>query len=181
MNAVIAIVLAIMAMCLTANRKPRFEVPKERGNGANVHWFSLVRDSEAEVRIKQIYFGIGQQFIDAGWNIPNNCFDRMIALVIAQSELVTVNAKGEQTWSMSFITQGPVGDLYRDCWKGVEGLQMKWIDSKDLIAPPNLSIELDEMDAFEPNGAYNSRFVIRHEAHPTNVSRSMYRLTSFEH
>lgn len=180
MQIVIAM-LGLIALCLTAKRQPRFEVPDERRNGANVHWFSLVKDSEAEVRIKQIYFGIGQQFIDAGWNIPNNCFDRMIALVIAQSELVTVNAKGEQTWSMSFITQGPVGDIYRDCWKGVEGKQMKWIESKNLIAPPNLAVELDDFDAFEPNGSFDSRFVIRHEAHPTNVSRSMYRLTEFNH
>jgi len=168
-------------------RKPRFEMPNERRDGANVHWFSLAQDAEAEVRIKQIYFGIGQQFVDAGWNIPNSATERLICLVIAQSEIVTVNHKGEQTWSMSFITQGPVGDLYRECWKSVEANRMEWIHSDRLIlspASPDVrdyanGIIAEELDSFEPLGAFAPRFVIRHEAHPTNPARSMYRLTSF--
>jgi len=172
-------IVVVIAATLAMARKPRFEVPDERRNGANLHWFSLILNGEAEVRVRQIYFGVGQQFIDAGWNIPNNCFDRLICLVVAQSEIVTVNAKGEQTWVMCLITQGPVGDLYRECLKSLEGKKMKWVPSKDMIVPPNLAVEMDEMDGFTGVGASNPRFVIRHEAHPSNPARSMYRMTEF--
>ena len=185
MTAIVVVVFGLLASYGMA-RKPQFEMPNERRDGANVHWFSLVKDSEAEVRIKQIYFGIGQQFIDAGWNIPNSSFDKLICLVIAQGDIVTVNAKGEQTWSMSFITQGPVGDLYRECWKAVEANRMEWIDSARLVMSPSSPDTRDyangiiaEMDSFEPLGAFAPRFVIRHEAHPTNPARSMYRMTQF--
>lgn len=187
MQMMMTLCFGILVILGTA-RKPRFEMPDERKAGANVHWFSLVKDSEAEVRIRQIYFGIGQTFIDAGWNVPNNSFDKLICLVVAQSEIVTVNAKGEQTWSMSFITQGPVGDLYRECWKSVEGNQMKWVDTPDLILAPSsphpddvANQSIRELDSFEPVGSFNPRFVIRHEAHPTNMARSMYRMTEFNH
>jgi len=172
-------IVVAFAATLATVRKPRFEVPDERRNGANLHWFSLVLNGEAEVRVRQIYFGVGQQFIDAGWNIPNNCFDRLICLVISESEMVTTNAKGEQTWAMCLITQGPVGDLYRECLKSLESKKMKWVEDGDLIVPPNLTIEMSEFDGLTANGSHSPRFVIRHEAHPSNPSRSMYRMTDF--
>ena len=182
---VLALVAALVTGMLT-ERKPRFEIPEERNNGANLHWFSLLQDNEAVLRIRQIYFGIGQEFRDAGWNCPNGTHDRLMCLVILESEIVTMNSRGEQTWAMALLTQGPVGDLYRECWKALEANQMKWIDTPDLILSPLSPNPKDvanqiiqKMDVFEPEGAFNPTATIRHEAHPTNPSRSMYRMTGW--
>lgn len=180
---VAAVFVALMGMV----RTPKFDIPDERSNGENLHWFSLNQDSEALLRIKQIYFDVGQAFEDAGWRIPNGTSDRLICLVVLESAIETVNAKGVQTWFMSLMTQGPVGDLYREMWKAVESKKMKMIPKKNLLLSPKSphpddisNVTIREMDSFEPNGAFNPTALIRHEAHPTNPARSMYRMTQFD-
>lgn len=184
---VLMTVVAVFAALLGMARKPKFEIPEERSIGANLHWFSLVQNGEALLRIKQIYFDVGQAFKDAGWNIPNGTHDRLICLVVLESEIETVNAKGEHTWLMSLITQGPVGDLYREMWKACEAKQMKMIPKGNLILSPLSPDPKDvangiirDMDSFEANGAFNPTALIRHESHPTNPARSMYRMTKFD-
>lgn len=180
-------VAAVFAALFGMVRKPKFDIPEERQNGANLHWFSLVQGGEALLRIRQIYFDVGQAFKDAGWNIPNGTHDRLICLVVLESEIETVNAKGEHTWLMSLLTQGPVGDLYREMWKAVEMKQMKVVPKANLLLSPlspnpkdEANITIRDMDSFEPNGAFNPTALIRHESHPTNSARSMYRMTKFD-
>lgn len=177
----VAIVAAILSM---TERRPSFEVREPSLPGANINWFNLKVGTEAEMRIKQIYFSIGQEFKDLGWNIPNDCFDRMICLVVLESQVAVESAtKGIQEYAITMITQGPVGDLYRECVKRLETGEMEWIRAADEIEVPDQEKSMANcglMDSIQSSGGRNHSFVIRHQQHPNNVTRTLYTLTKFQ-
>jgi len=174
----IAIVMAVLALTLMANRKPRFEVPTERKTGSALNWFTLKKDSTVEVKIKQLYFGVGIDFEEAGWMIPPHKSEHMLCLIVAESEVeVETQNKGLQTWFLTLVTQSVAGDLYREALKAQQSKAMKWCPSKDLLAAPNLDVDLaDSFDVLTVNGGHDVSIRISHEQHPTNPSKSFYKL-----
>ena len=80
MNEMEMVMMALLGLIasLLMTRKPRFEVPKEHSGLSAVNWFNLKKDSTAEVRVKQLYFAVGQDFMDAGWMIPSGAFDKLL-------------------------------------------------------------------------------------------------------
>lgn len=164
---------------LLMTRKPRFEVPKEHSGLSAVNWFNLKRDTTAEVRVKQLYFGVGQDFMDAGWMIPAGAFDKLLCLVVAEAEVAVETAnKGTQTWFTTLVTQSVAGDIYREALKAQQNKVMKWTPKGDIMAAPNAEYEIGEaFDVLSVNGGHNPSFVINHEQHPTNPSKSLYKLT----
>lgn len=175
------IVMAILAlaMSLLMTRKPRFEVPKEHSGLSAVNWFNLKRDTTCEVRVKQLYFGVGQDFMDAGWMIPAGAFDKLLCLVVAEAEVAVETAnKGTQTWFTTLVTQSVAGDIYREALKAQQAKVMKWTTKDEIMEAPNSDYEIaDAFDVLTVNGGHNPSFVIVHEQHPTNPSKSLYKLT----
>tara|TARA_Y100001938_G_scaffold95247_1_gene130433 strand:- start:265 stop:993 length:729 start_codon:yes stop_codon:yes gene_type:complete len=181
MNEMEMIVMAFFAltMSLLMTRKPRFEVPKEHSGLSAVNWFNLKRDSTAEVRVKQLYFGVGQDFMDAGWMIPAGAFDKLLCLVVAEAEVAVETAnKGTQTWFSTLVTQSVAGDLYREALKAQQNKVLKWTPKTEIMEAPNFDYEIGSaFDVMSVNGGHNPSFLIVHEQHPTNPSKSLYKLT----
>lgn len=181
MRVLMMVALAIIVGMMQAKRQPRWE-PKERsGIGAAIHWFSLAKGNEAAISIRGLYFGTGEQFREAGYMMPNDSHERLCALVVAVSQITTVNARGESVWMTCMITQGIAGDLYLNAMKSLESKTMKWIVDADLMIAPNGETNLGDkggFDSVEPLGECS--VVIRHDEHPENPARSVYVLTDFK-
>lgn len=179
MNEMMMVIVAAIFAGMMTEWKPRFEV-RDAPSGLNpINWFNLKNGTMATVRIKQLYFGVGQEFMDAGFMIPAGCHDRLLCLVVAEGEIEVETAnKGVQRWFTTLITQGVVGDLYREAVQMRMGGQLEDIPEKDLMDTPNgLDLGLS-MDAFRPSGAFAPQFTISHEQHPTNPTRSLYKMLS---
>jgi len=172
------IVAAIFAGMMTW--KPKFEVQEAPSGLHPVNWFNLKRDTTAQVRVKQLYFAVGQSFMNAGLMIPAGCHDKLLCLVIAESEIEVETAnKGRQTWFMSLVTQSVAGDLYRHAVEDVVMKKFRVLNEGECVDLLSAGITSGELDCFAPNGAYSQTFTIAHEQHPTNPTRSLYKVTEW--
>lgn len=172
------IVAAIFAGMMTW--KPKFEVQEAPSGLHPVNWFNLKRDTTAQVRVKQLYFGVGQSFMNAGLMIPAGCHDKLLCLVVADAEIEVETAnKGRQTWFMSLITQSAAGDLYRYAVEDMMSNKLQTIEEKDALDMMAAGIPSGELDCFAPAGSYKQTFTIAHEQHPTNPTRSLYKVTDW--
>jgi hypothetical protein len=175
------VVLAMIAVMMQAKRQPRWEVTERSGIGASVHWFSLNNGGESAINVRQLYFGTGDQFRTAGYSVPEGWSERLCCMVVAVSQITTVNARGENVWMTCLIGQGVVGDIYSAALKAWESKDMKWIGKRDLMVPPNDEVDLGDdggFDSLESTGELT--LTIRHDEHPQNPARSVYMLSEFK-
>jgi hypothetical protein len=175
------VVLAtILSLGMTA-RQPRWEVSERSGIGAAIHWFSLAKGNEIGMSIRQLYFGTGGQFRDAGYMVPNDCIEKLCCVIVAVSQITTINSKGESVWMTCLMTQGCVGDLYLEAMKGIGSGSMLWIPESDLMVAPNAEQNMGDKGNFDSVQSKGTLTVgIRHDEHPQNPARSVYVMTDWK-
>jgi hypothetical protein len=167
---ILTFVYVAIAMSLMQARRPKFS--RSIGTGdIPLQWFRLNDGDMESMFVKTAYFGAGATFKECGFAVPDQCLEKMVAILL----LTKPRADGS---TLVCITQSFATRIYDEMWAEFEtkGGAVKWLDKRSWIATADDDMMANQVDALTVTEGGLS-CIVTHQADNTGGNRTRYDVT----